>query len=498
MMHRKAENFSSWYSEVLLKAELIDYYDISGCYILRPWAFSMWEVVQQDLDKRIKSMGVKNCYFPLFVSEGALNAEKEHVEGFTPEVAWVTRSGSSNLTSPIAIRPTSETVIYPYMSKWIRSHRDLPLKINQWCNVIRWEFKHPTPFLRTREFLWQEGHTAHEKEEAARAEVLEVLDMYADVYKDLLAVPVIKGEKTRREKFAGADYTMSTEAFIPATGRGIQAATSHGLGQNFAKIFKIEFENESSQKCQVWQNCWGFTTRSLGIMIMLHGDDQGLVIPPRVAPVQVVLIPIMQDDCNAEQMKSDLVRMEEELKSRSVRTVIDDSSSRTPGWKYNHWEMKGVPLRLEYGPKDMQAGSVRLVRRDNRAKFDVSVEQLGEQVEKTLQDIQQSLYESALKVQEEHTRKVTGLEEFMEVTGKGMMAVAPSCNRKACEEAVVEKSKGPARGSPSHEEEQETDAMLGSLKALCIPSQQDEVAEGTRCFACDHPATCHILWGKSY
>ncbi|EKX33394.1 hypothetical protein GUITHDRAFT_81499 [Guillardia theta CCMP2712] len=481
-MHRKAENFSSWYSEVLLKAELIDYYDISGCYILRPWAFSMWEVVQQDLDKRIKSMGVKNCYFPLFVSEGALNAEKEHVEGFTPEVAWVTRSGSSNLTSPIAIRPTSETVIYPYMSKWIRSHRDLPLKINQWCNVIRWEFKHPTPFLRTREFLWQEGHTAHEKEEAARAEVLEVLDMYADVYKDLLAVPVIKGEKTRREKFAGADYTMSTEAFIPATGRGIQAATSHGLGQNFAKIFKIEFENESSQKCQVWQNCWGFTTRSLGIMIMLHGDDQGLVIPPRVAPVQVVLIPIMQEDCNAEQMKSDLVRMEEELKSRSVRTVIDDSSSRTPGWKYNHWEMKGVPLRLEYGPKDMQAGSVRLVRRDNRAKFDVSVEQLGEQVEKILQDIQQSLYESALRVQEEQTRKVTGLEEFMEAIGKGMMAVAPSCNREACEEAV----------------EQETDAMLGSLKALCIPSQQDEVAEGTRCFACDQPATCHILWGKSY
>jgi len=279
----KNESFAAWYSEVVVKSELIEYYDVSGCYILRPWAYEIWERVQAALDARIKAMGVQGCYFPMFVSEKALTAEADHVEGFTPEVAWVTKTGTTNLAQPVAIRPTSETVMYPAFKKWIRSHRDLPLKLNQWCNVVRWEFKNPTPFLRTREFLWQEGHTAHASSEEADAEVYEVLDMYATVYRSLLAVPVIKGTKTEAEKFAGAAYTTTVEAFIPGSGRGIQAATSHNLGQNFANMFGIHFEDSQGAKRTVWQNSWGMTTRSIGIMIMLHADDKGLVLPPQVA-----------------------------------------------------------------------------------------------------------------------------------------------------------------------------------------------------------------------
>ena len=285
MTTSREESFSEWYSEVVVKSELIDYYDVSGCYILRPWAYAIWERVQEELDTRIKAMGVKGCYFPMFVSEKALTAEKEHLEGFTPEVAWVTKTGGSAMAQPIAIRPTSETVMYPSFKKWIRSHRDLPLKINQWCNVVRWEFKNPTPFIRTREFLWQEGHTAHARLDDAAAEVYEVLDMYASVYAELLAVPVIRGNKTEAEKFAGALYTTTVEAFIPGSGRGIQAATSHCLGQNFGKMFGIDFEDEAGKKQTVWQNSWGMTTRCIGIMIMLHSDSKGLVLPPRWAPV---------------------------------------------------------------------------------------------------------------------------------------------------------------------------------------------------------------------
>ena len=294
------DDFGAWYSQVVVAGELIEYDDISGCYILRPWAYSMWEQIKDFFDAEIKKEGVENCYFPLFVSEARLEAEKDHIEDFAPEVAWVTRSGQSELDCPIAVRPTSETVMYPVIANWIRSHRDLPLKLNQWCNVVRWEFKHPTPFIRSREFLWQEGHTAFTTKAEADREVRRILELYRRVYEELLAVPVIPGVKSEKEKFAGGLYTTTVEAFVPATGRGVQGATSHCLGQNFAKMFQIEYENQKGGRSMPWQNSWGCTTRTIGVAIMVHGDDKGLVLPPRVAPLQVVLVTIPNSKAAAE------------------------------------------------------------------------------------------------------------------------------------------------------------------------------------------------------
>jgi prolyl-tRNA synthetase family I len=286
---RKEDNFPKWYKEVITRAELIEFYDISGCYILRPWSYRMWEIVQGFFDGEIKKLGVRNAYFPCLVSKDALEREADHIAGFAPEVAWVTRSGQSEMQEPVAIRPTSETIMYPAYAKWIRSHRDLPLKLNQWANVIRWEFKHPVPFLRTREFLWQEGHSAFATLEEAGKEVLDILDLYRRVYEEILAVPVVPGKKSEEEKFAGGLYTTTVEAFIPQNGRGIQGATSHCLGQNFAKMFSIQFEDpdKPGDKLYAWQNSWGLTTRTLGVLTMVHGDNKGLVLPPRVAPIQV-------------------------------------------------------------------------------------------------------------------------------------------------------------------------------------------------------------------
>lgn len=288
MEAKKEENLPDWYSQVITKGELIEYYDVSGCYILRPWSYFVWEQIKNFFDGEIRKLGVQNCYFPIFISRGALEREKDHINDFSPEVAWVTKSGQSDLAEHIAIRPTSETGMYPAFAKWIQSHRDLPYKLNQWNNVVRWEFKHPQPFLRTREFLWQEGHTAFSNYKDASDEVYQILDLYAKVYTDLLAVPVIKGRKTEKEKFAGADWTTTIEAYISASGRGIQAATSHHLGQNFSKMFGIEFEApETGQKQYVYQNSWGLTTRTIGILTMIHGDNDGLILPPRVAFYQV-------------------------------------------------------------------------------------------------------------------------------------------------------------------------------------------------------------------
>jgi prolyl-tRNA synthetase len=295
------EDFGQWYSQVVVESELIDYYDISGCYILRPYAFQQWEMIQEFFNKEIKKLGVQNAYFPMFVSQSRLEAEKDHIEDFSPEVAWVTRSGSTELECPIAVRPTSETVMYPHYANWIRSHRDLPLLLNQWCNVVRWEFKQPTPFIRSREFLWQEGHTAHATKAACDVEVRKILDLYRQVYEDLLAVPVIPGVKSEKEKFAGGLYTTTVEAFVPHTGRGIQGATSHCLGQNFAKMFDITFENEKGGRSMVWQNSWGMTTRMLGVCYMVHGDNVGLRLPPKIAPVQVIIVTIPNSKLTEEK-----------------------------------------------------------------------------------------------------------------------------------------------------------------------------------------------------
>eukprot|EP00899_Mesostigma_viride_P014660 jgi/Mesvir1/23195/Mv22659-RA.1 len=482
---KKDEDFGTWYSQVVTTGELIDYYDVSGCYILRPWAYNMWERIQAFLDGEIKKLGVENAYFPLFVSERALTAEKDHVEGFAPEVAWVTRSGQSELDVPIAVRPTSETVMYPAYANWIRSWRDLPLKLNQWCNVVRWEFKHPTPFLRSREFLWQEGHTVFATKEEADKEVMDILEIYKRVYEELLCVPVVKGMKSEKEKFAGGLYTTSIEAFIPGTGKGIQAATSHCLGQNFAKMFHIEYEAESGgERKLAWQNSWGLTTRTIGVMVMVHSDDKGLVIPPRVCPIQAVVVPIPFKD--ATDVTEGGQQIADRLKAVGVRVKLDARDNYTPGWKYNHWELKGVPIRVELGPRDLKAQQVVLVRRDTGAKETVAWADLETRVPALLDEIQRGLLEKARAYRDENCMAtITEWKDFIPALDAKKMVLAPWCDEVDVEEDVKKRS---AIESPTG----------GAAKTLCMPFEQPPLPEGTTCFASGKPAKKWALWGRSY
>ncbi|KAL3616061.1 hypothetical protein CASFOL_040355 [Castilleja foliolosa] len=463
LSYKKDENFGEWYSEVVVSGEMIEYYDISGCYILRPWAMSIWEVMQAFFDAEIKKMKIKNCYFPLFVSSNVLQKEKDHIEGFAPEVAWVTKSGESDLEMPIAIRPTSETVMYPYFSKWIRGHRDLPLRLNQWCNVVRWEFSNPTPFIRSREFLWQEGHTAFATKEEADTEVLDILELYRRIYEEFLAVPVIKGKKSEHEKFAGGLYTTTVEAFIPNTGRGVQGATSHCLGQNFAKIFEINFEDDKGEKAMVWQNSWAYTTRTIGVMIMVHGDDKGLILPPKVASLQVVVIPVPYKDANTQGIFDACADTVKSLAEAGIRAEADYRDNYSPGWKYSHWELKGVPLRIEIGPKDLANNQVRVVRRDNSAKNDIPMADLVEQVKNTLDNIHQSLFDAAKQKRDACIQTVSTWEEFTEALGEKKMILAPWCDEEEVEKDVKARTKG----------------EMGAAKSLCSPFDQPAIPEGT-------------------
>jgi prolyl-tRNA synthetase len=493
----KEDDFSEWYTNAITRAEMIEYYDISGCYILRPWAYAIWEQIQAFFDAEIKKIGVQNAYFPLLVSERALTAEKAHVEGFAPEVAWVTKSGQSQLNEPVAIRPTSETIMYPAYALWIRSHRDLPLKLNQWSNVVRWEFKHPVPFLRSREFLWQEGHTAFATKEEADAEVLQILELYRRVYEELLAIPVVKGKKSEKEKFAGGLYTTTIEAYIPANGRGIQAATSHCLGQNFAKMFHIEFEDDKGGKSLAWLNSWGLTTRSIGVMIMVHGDNKGLIIPPRVVPVQVVIIPIHfanKDNSAVDQKANEVL---DQLRNKGIRARLDDRTQYNPGWKYNHWELKGVPLRIEIGPKDLEAGRVVVSRRDTGTKETVRFDSLDTRIRELLDDIQNNLLEKARAERDAHIVEVTSWDKFVATLDGRNLCLTPWCDRTECEDKVKVKS---AEESVKQKAEEEKGFRLtGAAKTLCIPFNQKEIPEGTMCFAgCGHPAKKWTLFGRSY
>ncbi|CAI9118733.1 OLC1v1020338C2 [Oldenlandia corymbosa var. corymbosa] len=482
LTYKKDENFGEWYSEVVVNGEMIQYYDISGCYILRPWAMSIWEKMHDFFDAEIKKMKIQNCYFPLFVSPGVLEKEKDHIEGFAPEVAWVTKSGESDLEVPIAIRPTSETVMYPYYSKWIRGHRDLPLRLNQWCNVVRWEFSNPTPFIRSREFLWQEGHTAFATKEEADKEVLEILELYRRIYEEFLAVPVIKGKKSELEKFAGGLYTTTVEAFIPNTGRGVQGATSHCLGQNFAKMFEINFENEKGEKCMVWQNSWAYTTRTIGVMIMVHGDDKGLVLPPKVASVQVVVVPVPFKDADTKGIFDACTSVVETLKESGISAEADTRDNYSPGWKYSHWEMKGVPLRIEIGPRDLANKQVRIVRRDNSAKTDIPIDDLVVKVRETLDAIQQNLFDAAKQKKEACMTVAKTWEEFMDALNQKKLILAPWCDEEDVEKSVKERTRG----------------EMGAVKTLCSPFDQPEMPEGTLCFASGKPAKKWTYWGRSY
>ncbi|XP_064460810.1 bifunctional glutamate/proline--tRNA ligase-like [Ornithodoros turicata] len=494
---RKEENLSEWYSQVITKSEMIEYYDVSGCYILRPWAYGLWENVRDYLDARIREMGVQNCYFPMFVSAQALEQEKAHVEDFAPEVAWVTRSGNSELAEPIAIRPTSETVMYPAYARWVQSHRDLPLQLNQWCNVVRWEFKHPQPFLRTREFLWQEGHSAFATKEEAQDEVYRVLGHYASVYEDLLAIPVVRGRKTEKEKFAGAELTTTVEAYVPASGRGIQAATSHYLGQNFSRMFEIVFEDpETREKRYVHQTSWGLTTRTIGVLVMVHADNQGLVLPPRVAQVQAVLVPCGITASLGQERKEELLgfcrAQESRLSTGGVRCRGDYRDNYSPGWKFNHWELKGVPVRLEVGPRDMEQNQVTAVRRDTGDRLAISTSDLVTKVSALLEDIQETLFKRAKEDQLKFQARVTSWDNFLAKLEEKCLILAPFCGECDCEDNIKKQS---AR------EEAEPGAPAMGAKSLCIPFEQP--APMTAADRCIHPACTrkpqyYTLFGRSY
>lgn len=498
----KDKDFSSWYSQIVTKGEMLDYYDVSGCYILRPNSYSVWETIQEWFNARIKKMGVQNSYFPMFVSSRVLEKEKDHIEGFAPEVAWVTKAGNSELEEHIAIRPTSETVMYPYYAKWIRSHRDLPLKLNQWNSVVRWEFKHPQPFLRTREFLWQEGHTAHLTQKDAAEEVDQILDLYSGIYEELLAVPVVKGKKTENEKFAGGDYTTTCEGFIAATGRGIQGATSHHLGTNFSKMFNISVENpDGADKPRVsaFQNSWGLSTRVIGVMVMTHSDNKGLVLPPRVAQTQVVVVPVgLTAKTSDEQRKlinEGAEKIEKALKEADVRVTGDYRDNYTPGWKFANWELKGVPLRLEFGPKDLSQEQVTAVRRDNGAKYSVKLNELEKRIPEILQEMQAGLLEKARKDFDEHRIMVHDWKDFVPALNAKNVIVAPWCGGSECEDDIKDSS---ATKDDGEEEEVDDKAPSMGAKSLCIPYDQPKLASDQKCVKCDKPAVNYCMFGRSY
>ncbi|GAX27238.1 prolyl-tRNA synthetase [Fistulifera solaris] len=498
---KKTENFPNWYTDVIVLSEMISYYDISGCYILRPWSYKMWELIQLWFNERIQEdLGVENTYFPMFVSKSRLEKEKDHVEGFAPEVAWVTKSGDGDLENPIAIRPTSETIMYPAYSDWIRSHRDLPLKLNQWANVVRWEFKYPTPFLRTREFLWQEGHTAHATFEDAEKMVMDALELYRQVYEDLLAVPVIPGYKTEAEKFAGGYRTTTVEAYIAGSGRAIQGATSHHLGQNFGKMFDITFQDDKGETQTAWQTSWGLTTRTLGVMVMVHGDDTGLVLPPRVAPLQVVIVAIISKHLSAADAAPYCEAIRADLKACGIRVKYDDRDLYNPGWKYNHWEQKGVPIRVEVGPRDIENKSARVVVRHNGEKVDFPIEGLGARLKAKLDEIQSAMFIKAKEARDAHVVKVTEWKDFVPNLEKHNLVLTPWCGgeHQDWEDWVKKTSREESLKTLGQDGEDEKTATSVAAKTLCIPFNQPELPEGTMCIASGKVATCWVLWGRSY
>lgn len=467
---RKEENFSEWYNQVVLKAELADYSPIKGCMIIRPHGYQIWEKIQAFLDRRIKETGHQNAYFPLFIPENFFEREAEHVEGFSPEVAWVTHGGDTLLEERLAVRPTSETIMYEMYAKWIRSWRDLPLLLNQWCNIVRWETKMTKLFMRTREFLWQEGHTAHATKEEADEEALKILNVYKEVYEDLLAIPAIAGRKTESEKFAGALYSLTLEALMP-DGRVTQCCTTHNLGQRFSKVFNITFIDRDEQKKYVWQTSWGLSTRSVAIAVMMHSDNKGLVLPPKVTPIQVVIIPII-----FQESKEDVLPMAEKVKEtlKEYTVILDNREEYTAGWKFNHWEVKGVPVRIEIGPRDVEANQVVLVRRDTSEKRTVPADNIEKTVKETLDTIQNDLFEKARKFLKESTVETDNYEDFTQFIEDKKLVKAGWCGSEACEATIKDET---------------------GASSCCIPFGEE--AEGN-CIYCGKNAEYVIYFAKHY
>jgi len=469
----RSENFPEWYNQVIQRAEMADYAPVRGCMVVRPYGWALWENIQQALDRRFKASGHVNAAFPLFIPMSFLEKEKEHVEGFSPELAVVTIGGGQKLEEPLVVRPTSETIIGYMYSKWIQSHRDLPILINQWGNVVRWELR-TRLFLRTLEFYWQEGHTAHATAQEAEEETLRMLDTYADFAINDAAVPVVRGRKSDAEKFAGAVRSYTIEAMMGDT-KALQAGTSHFLGQNFAKAFDIKFSDWNNELQYVWTTSWGLSTRFVGAIIMTHGDDQGLILPPKLAPIQVIIVPIYKSDAEKSRVMPVVEQIKEELKE--FRIKVDAREEVTPGFKFNDWEMRGVPLRIEIGPKDVQQGTVVLARRDilgRAGKASASRQQLAAQVAEALQTIQASLYERALAFRQANTYDPKDYEELKTAIEKGW-AFSWWCGDPACEAKVKEDTKATTR---------------------CIPLEQPG-GKGN-CIVCGRAATEKVFFAKAY
>jgi prolyl-tRNA synthetase len=469
----QSTDFSRWYLDVVRRAELADYSPVKGCMVIRPYGYAMWELLQRELDTRIKATGHVNAYFPLFIPESLLMREKEHVEGFAPQVAWVTKGGDEELEEKLIVRPTSETIIGVMYQKWIQSWRDLPVLINQWANVVRWE-KVTRPFLRTTEFLWQEGHTAHETEEEAQEETLKILALYKEVCETVLAIPVVDGQKSESEKFAGASKTYSIEALM-GDGRALQAGTSHNLGQNFAKAFEIQFQGRDKTLQYAWTTSWGVTTRLIGAVIMAHGDDSGLILPPMVAPWQVVIVPIPRGNWR-ETVLPKCHEIRAELTNAGIRVRLDDDEAQTPGWKFAEYELRGVPLRLEIGPKDIEKNSVFAARRDTREKQSIPMDGLAGRVSALLTEIQSSLLARARKFREEHTSRTSSYDEFKQIMeGRPGFVISPWCESAQCEADIKAETQATVRN---------------------IPFGQGTPTEA--CIKCGKPAAVYAWFAKAY
>ena len=464
------EDFAKWYTDIVLKAELADYTDTKGCISIRPYGYAIWENIQKYADNKFKETGIENIYFPVLIPESLLQKEKDHVEGFAPEVAWVTEAGEEKLDERLCIRPTSETIISTMYSKWLSSWRDLPFLYNQWCNVLRWE-KETRPFLRSREFLWQEGHTIHETEQEAIDRTLKMLDIYADIAENLLAIPVIKGIKTESEKFAGAVSTYTIESMMH-DGRALQSATSHYFGQNFSKPFDIKFQDREGNQQYAYQTSWGSSTRLIGGLIMAHGDNRGLKLPPKIAPTQVIIVPIAQ---HKEGVLEKVYNLNEELSSK-YRVKVDDRDKYSPGYKFNYWEMKGVPIRIEIGPRDIENNECILVRRDNAEKITVKLEKIDKIIGETLEDIHNSMFNDCKKRMEEKTTIAYNINEFKENmdTNQGFIK-AMWCGKEECENKIRE---------------------LTGAKSRCMPFNQEKISN--KCVCCGEPAEKMVIWARQY
>jgi prolyl-tRNA synthetase len=447
---KKTEDFSEWYTQVVLKSGLADYAPVKGCMIFREHSYAIWERIQEIFNEKIKATGHRNVYFPMFIPESFLKKEMAHFQGFVPEVAWVTIGGDRPLDEKLAIRPTSETIMYATYAKWIRSWRDLPIKLNQWNSVVRWETEATKLFLRTREFLWQEGHTAHATKEEADREVIEILTAYKDVIESYLAIPVLAGTKTENEKFAGALYTTTLEALMP-DGKALQMGTSHQLGQNFSKVFDIKFLDQNEKEQFVWQTSWGFSTRMIGALVMIHGDDKGLVLPPKVTPIQAVIIPIPYKNVDEDLVLAKAKDVCEKLQKHGISVAFDDRTEYTPGWKFNEWELKGVPIRIEIGPRDVKQEQVTLVRRDTFEKIAIKEEKTVNAVAELLEEIQNNLFNKAKKFLEDHITSVKDYTDFKKALKKGLVR-ACWCSSPKCEEKIKEETGATIRLIPFKKE----------------------------------------------